>query len=162
MVGSSGNRTLIRLGRASLTALFLLSISSCVSDGGNAPSGSIECPQPRFTGKAPEPIYSSANPLQLDSSNLRAGRKIYEETAQPKCSICHGIKGDGRGSLASQFDPRPRNFACAATVNGIPDGQLFWIIQNGSPGTRMPAFDSLPDEQVWQLVLHLRSLARPN
>ena len=62
--------------------------------------------------------------------------------------------------MSRQFDPPPRNFACAQTVNGIPDGQLFWIIQNGSPGTSMPSFKVLRDEQVWQVVLYLRELAR--
>jgi mono/diheme cytochrome c family protein len=64
------------------------------------------------------------------------------------------------GPLAGQFDPRPRNFACKETVNGIPDGQLFWIVRNGSPGTSMPDFRGLRDEQIWQIVLYLRALAK--
>jgi mono/diheme cytochrome c family protein len=119
-----------------------------------------QCPQPRFTGKAPEPAYSRPNPLAPDSAALAAGRRLYERGADPSCQLCHGIKGDGMGPLASQFDPRPRNFACKETVNGIPDGQLFWIVRNGSPGTSMPAFGSLRDEQIWQIVLYLRALAR--
>jgi mono/diheme cytochrome c family protein len=137
--------------------LLLLLVSSCVSDGGRF--GIAECPQPRFTGKAPEPAYSRTNPLVADSTSLQMGRQIYEETAQPSCSVCHGVNGDGKGPLSNQFNPSPRNFACAETVSGIPDGQLFWIIQNGSPGTSMPSFDYLGDEEIWQLVLHLRSLA---
>jgi hypothetical protein len=38
-------------------------------------------------------------------------------------------------SMAGQFDPPPRNFACAATVAGIPDGHaldyLEWFAWNG-------------------------------
>ena len=119
-----------------------------------------QCPQPRFTGKAPDAIYALNNPLAPDKANLAAGRRLYEKEANPSCQVCHGIKGDGMGPLAAQFDPRPRNFACKATVNGIPDGQLFWIIRNGSPGTSMPAFGSLRDEQAWQIVLYLRELAK--
>jgi mono/diheme cytochrome c family protein len=119
-----------------------------------------QCPQPRFTGKAPEATYSLPNPLHGDAANLAAGRRLYEKDADPACHLCHGIKGDGMGPLAQQFDPRPRNFACKATVNGIPDGQLFWIIRNGSPGTSMPAFGGLREDQVWQIVLYLRALAR--
>ncbi|MGH8768890.1 MAG: c-type cytochrome [Burkholderiales bacterium] len=37
---------------------------------------------------------------------------------------------------------------------------MFWIIHNGSPGTSMPSFNALRDEQVWQVVLYLRELAR--
>jgi mono/diheme cytochrome c family protein len=119
-----------------------------------------QCPQPRFTGKAPDLVYSLHDPLGADAANLAAGRRLYEKEASPPCQICHGIKGDGMGPLAEQFDPRPRNFACRETVNGIPDGQLFWIVQNGSPGTSMPGFRALREEQIWQIVLYLRALAK--
>jgi len=120
-----------------------------------------ECPQPRFTGRAPDEFYRLANPLQATPDRLAEGRRLYEKDARPECAMCHGIKGDGKGALAAQFDPRPRNFACAQTVNGIPDGQLFWIVRNGSPGTSMPDFKRLSDEQIWMIVHYLRQLAKP-
>ena len=119
-----------------------------------------ECPQPRFTDKAPENYLLLSNPLEHNKKNIKTGRKIYQSSAKPiPCSRCHGPKGDGKGIMANQFEPPPRNFACAETVNGIPDGQLFWIIQNGSPGTSMPDFKYLSDEQIWQLIQYLRVLA---
>lgn len=119
-----------------------------------------ECPQPRFTGQAPEPLRSTPNPLPASEEQIGAGEDLYQRGVQPSCRICHGEDGDGRGPLSAQFDPRPRNFACEATVEGIPDGQLFWIIKNGSPGTAMPDFgDKLTDEQIWQIVHYLRALA---
>jgi mono/diheme cytochrome c family protein len=127
---------------------------------GTAYPPASQCPQPRFTGKAPEAIYNLFNPLASNAENIASGRRLYEKDARPACQTCHGIKGDGQGPLAAQFDPQPRNFACAQTVNGIPDGQLFWIIQNGSPGTSMPSFGTLRDEQIWQLVWYLRELAK--
>jgi len=48
--------------------------------------------------------------------------------------------------------------SCAATIDGIPDGQLHWIIRNGSPRAAMPSFDYLNDEEIWQLVIYLRSM----
>jgi len=44
-------------------------------------------------------------------------------------------------------------------MNALPDGQLFWVIQNGSPGTGMLAFKGLKDEQIWQIILYIRELA---
>lgn len=118
-----------------------------------------QCPQPRFTGKAPDEYYKRTNPLA--ASNSKAGEAMFSGEAGPtNCAICHGAKGDGRGILASQYDPPPRNFACAMTINGVPDGQLFWIIRFGSPGTAMPPHPALNDDQVWQLVLHLRLLSK--
>ncbi|HEY6242260.1 MAG TPA: cytochrome c [Burkholderiales bacterium] len=135
-------------------------LGACAGGPGSPYPPAAQCPQPRFTGKAPNRIYNLSNPLLGNQADVAAGRSLYEKDASPSCQTCHGIKGDGRGPLSAQFDPPPRNFACAQTVNGIPDGQLFWIIRNGSPGTGMPDFHKLRDEQIWQLVLHLRELAR--
>ena len=120
-----------------------------------------ECPQPRFTGKAPEEYYGRKNPLEASEKNLKAGERLYAGGNKSfGCIACHGKKGDGKGEMASQFVPRPRNFACARTVNDIPDGQLFWIIRFGSPETSMPSHEELGDEQIWQLVSYLRKLAK--
>ena len=118
-----------------------------------------ECPQPRFTGKAPDDYYGRPSPLAATAETGAAQRIYLGDGRKVACATCHGAKGDGRGEMSEMFDPRPRNFQCAKTVNGIPDGQLFWIIRFGSPGTSMPSHPSLQDEQIWQLVLYLRRLA---
>lgn len=121
-----------------------------------------ECPQPRFTGKAPAEYLAKTNPVASSPESLAEGERLYNGKSKTlPCAYCHGAKGDGKGYLAAQYEPRPRNFLCTATINGIEDGQLFWIIQNGSPGTAMPPSKNLTDEQIWQLVHHLRKLARP-
>ena len=121
-----------------------------------------QCPQPRFTGRAPEPDYSYKNPLAVDKKNLAEGKRLYEgKEDNTGCAVCHGMAGEGNGTLSSQFSPPPRNFACAKTVNSIPDGQLFWIIKNGSPGTAMPDHLKFNDTEIWQLVLYIRALANP-
>lgn len=119
-----------------------------------------ECPQPRFTGRAPPEYYDRASPLAA-GADLSEARRIYVgDRRGVSCATCHGERGDGRGEMAGQFDPPPRNFRCASTVNGIPDGQIFWIVRFGSPGTSMPPHPGLTDEQVWKLVGWLRQLAR--
>jgi mono/diheme cytochrome c family protein len=130
---------------------------SCVAVG---PADKMQCPQPRFTGQAPASVYNSSSPLAYSDEVVDAGRKLYEEDAEPACRMCHGSKGDGMGPLASQFTIPPRNFSCAKTVNGIPDGQLFWIIQHGSPGTHMRSYAQLSDGEIWQLVTYIRHLAQ--
>jgi mono/diheme cytochrome c family protein len=73
---------------------------------------------------------------------------------------CHGQQGDGAGPIGAALVPPPRNFTCGATMKEISDGQLFWVIQNGSPGTGMMAFPGLSDDEVWQLIHYLRTLSR--
>jgi cytochrome c553 len=127
---------------------------------GGESSGTAECPQPRTTLKAPDEFYNRVNPLANTADNIEKGRLLFQGDVQPSCVMCHGSKGDGTGGFGAEMTPKPRNFTCTETMKPIPDGQLFWIIQNGSPNTGMPPFQSLQDEQIWQLILYLRSLER--
>jgi len=122
--------------------------------------GSGICPQSRTTANAPDEFYTKSNPLPPTQENIDVGRALYQVDAQPTaCKICHGAEGNGFGMMAQGLIPMPRNFTCAETMKDISDGQMFWIIKNGSPGTGMPPYSGLSDEQVWQLVLYLRQFA---
>ncbi len=119
------------------------------------------CVQSRKTAKAPDDFLSKTTPLSSSAGAIKAGKELFLKTAQPvACVMCHGEQGDGKGLMGAALVPPPRNFTCGAMMKDIPDGQLFWIIKNGSPGTGMMAFGGLPDEQVWQLIHYIRSLAK--
>ncbi len=119
------------------------------------------CVQPRKTAKAPDAILTKTNPLSSSAGAIKAGKELFLKTPQPvACVMCHGEQGDGKGLMGAALVPPPRNFTCGAMMRDISDGQLFWIIKNGSPGTGMMSFASLPDEHVWQLIHYIRSLAK--
>ena len=119
------------------------------------------CVQPRKTAKAPDEFLTKTNPLSASAGTIQAGKTLFLKTAQPvACAMCHGEQGDGKGFMGAALVPPPRNFTCGDMMKNIPDGQLFWIIKNGSPGTGMMSFAGLPDEQVWQLIHYIRSLAK--
>jgi Cytochrome c len=141
---------------ALLLAALLGFIGTDLARGAPPPA---ECPQPRFTGKAPDDYYSRTNPLATPDSAV--GKRVFMGGGGSiSCAACHGEKGDGRGDMSDQFKPRPRNFTCAQTINGVPDGQLFWIIRFGSPGAAMPPHPKMTDDEIWQVVAYLRQLAR--
>ena len=119
------------------------------------------CPQTRATAKAPDEDHAKKNPLKLSRKNIDAGENLFNLMAEPTpCKICHGVKGNGLGIMAHGLAAMPRNFTCNETMENISDGQIFWIIRNGSPGTGMPAFKFLADEEIWQLVLYIRRFAK--
>ena len=118
-----------------------------------------QCPQPRVTPQAPEAVIAKSNPLPPDHYNMNRGKAVYHDTAEPVCTSCHGKRGDGRGVLADRFAVPPRDFTCAATMHAVSDGQLYWIIRNGSPETNMPAYKQLDEEAIWQLVMYIRQFA---
>jgi len=127
---------------------------------GGGTSGPAQCPQPRATVKAPEEFYKLTNPAKNTPDNIEQGRLLFQLDAQPTCVMCHGSQGDGTGGFGVNLSPPPRNFTCSETMKSIPDGQLFWVIRNGSPDTGMPPFQGLQDEQIWNLILYIRSLAQ--
>lgn len=121
--------------------------------------GKGSCPQARFTVSAPDEFLKLENPLKPDSLNLFAGESLFHTDAQPTaCKICHGSAGNGMGMMAPGLNPPPRNFSCSETMENISDGQMFWVVKNGSPGTGMVAYKSLSDKQIWQIILYLRTL----
>jgi mono/diheme cytochrome c family protein len=127
---------------------------------GGGDSGAAQCPQPRTTMKAPEELYNRTNPVENTPDNIERGRLLFQLDAQPTCVLCHGSQGDGTGGFGANLSPPPRNFTCSETMKDISDGQLFWIIRNGSPDTGMPPFQDLQDKQIWNLIRFIRSLAR--
>lgn len=98
--------------------------------------------------------------IATSSQATRAQQKSDPASAATKelfassCAACHGL--DGKGS------ERAPNIADGANVRRMTHAQIFGIIQNGLPGTGMPAFHTLSAAQVDALVDHLRTLGGAN
>lgn len=119
------------------------------------------CPQNRKTRTAYGSDLRRQSPFPPSPESVQAGKKLYHKDAKPTaCRLCHGMRGNGNGRLAVNMEPPPRNFTCTRIMKTLPDGQLFWIIKNGSKGTKMPAHKStLRDREIWQLIHYLRRFA---
>jgi mono/diheme cytochrome c family protein len=102
----------------------------------------------------PEEAKRRQNPLQPSPSNLASARAIYLE----KCANCHGETAKGNGPDAASYYPAPTNLTDTNHINSLTDGEIFYQISQGRKP--MPAFKrKLTEEQRWQLVLLVRSLA---
>ena len=119
------------------------------------------CPQKRFTAEAPDELLNKENPVENSFANLEKGRSFFQTDAQPTaCKVCHGPGGNGLGMMARGLNPPPRNFSCGETMKKISDGQMFWIIKNGSQGTGMPPYKfNLRDEDIWKIILYIRKFS---
>jgi cytochrome c oxidase cbb3-type subunit 3 len=74
------------------------------------------------------------------------GQEIFASS----CAACHGL--DGRGG------ERAPNIASSPKVQRLPAAEIFRIVQDGVPGTGMPAFRSLGTSGVKAVVSYLRTL----
>ncbi len=97
---------------------------------------------------APDRAAARPNPLSNRPELAAGGRKIFEQ----RCAQCHGDDAQGTNRAPNLLTRR---------VQAQTDGALFWKISSGDTRAGMPSFSYLPAPERWQLVLHLRSLARP-
>ncbi len=103
------------------------------------------------------------NPLPASAANIAEGRALY--LGRGACAACHGRDGKGFGADvdASRLGGLlPRDLTDPAWHAARADGELHWVLRNGSPGTAMAAFvpSMLSDEEAWRVVHYLRVLGR--
>ena len=75
------------------------------------------------------------------------------------CAMCHGKDGDGKGDMASDLKNVP-DFTKPGTLKNRTDGELFYIVRNGEGQDMPPEGDRAKDDNVWNMVNYVRSLAK--
>ena len=94
----------------------------------------------------------------------RRGWPLYERF----CLACHGARGDGHGPAAPYVSPPPRDFTrgelkwrSVAAGQPATDDDLRTTIRFGAPGTSMPGFSALAEDDVAldQVIDVVRSFA---
>jgi mono/diheme cytochrome c family protein len=92
------------------------------------------------------------------SEIVAEGKALFE--GKGRCSFCHGISGKGDGPAAHmQQQHPPRDFTNCAFQEKREDGELFWVIKYGSPGTGMQRLipGMLSEEEGWKIVAYVRT-----
>jgi PQQ-dependent dehydrogenase (methanol/ethanol family) len=95
---------------------------------------------------APQQADVVNNPFAADPNARVAGAALFERA----CSACHGPGATGGRGPA---------LASGVFSHGGSDNEVFATIRAGVPGTQMPAFSTLPSDDVWRLVTYIKSLS---
>lgn len=106
----------------------------------------------------PEEERNARNPLPTTPEVLARGREHFAV----ECAACHGSDGRGATRLAEGLYPKPPDLTAAPT-QALPDGEIFWVVQNGVRLSGMPAFgrDTQESDQLtWEIVRFIRELPR--
>lgn len=106
--------------------------------------------------KAPKSADNLKNPLFKDKGSVEKGEKLFVQD----CVTCHGKSGLGDGIAGSALNPKPSNLT-SSSVQKQSDGAIFWKISNGR-NAMIPWKYSLSENQRWQLVNFIRTLAKKN
>jgi glucose/arabinose dehydrogenase len=94
---------------------------------------------------APASSVQLKNPYAGQPTAAEAGSKLYALN----CSACHGDNGRGTGNIPPLTQ---------GPTQSASDGEVFWYLTTGSLDNGMPPWNSLPEQERWQLVAYLKAL----
>jgi len=124
------------------------------------PAGAAErhMMQPRVPADKLAEARALTSPLPSSPAIVEQGKALYN--GKGTCFNCHGKDGGGNGPAAAQLNPSPRNFQHHGFWRHRTEGEIFWVIKNGSVGTSMIGFGGqLTDEEIWSIIQYERSFA---
>ncbi|MBC7875972.1 MAG: c-type cytochrome [Anaerolineales bacterium] len=109
-------------------------------------------PPPDYVAPSPQPTLGPLYPASApDISN---GEIIYVE----KCAPCHGDTGFGDGEQGKQLPVTVAAFALVETAHKASPANWFITVSQGNLERFMPPFDSLNEQQKWDVVSYALTL----
>ena len=103
---------------------------------------------------------ANKNPIASSPESIAKGKALYE--GKGTCFNCHGKNGDGQGEAGKILNPSPRDFTNCKFHKKRKDGELLWIIKNGSAGTGMVSLipAAITEEEAWHIINYERSFCK--
>ncbi len=138
----------------------LLSLCCLLVEGEPSSSKAAErhMMQPRVPADKLAEARALASPLPNSAEIVEKGKALYY--GKGTCFNCLGTDGGGNGPGAAQLDPSPRNFQHHGFWRHRREGEIFWVIKHGSPGTSMIGFGQvLSDDEIWAIIRYERTFA---
>ena len=107
---------------------------------------------PRVPASQLEDIQENESPFESSAAHIEAGKKVY--FGKGMCVTCH--LQDGKGKFLPGH--APRNFTDPIWQDIRTDGELMWVLRNGSPGTGMPRQVGvvITEEEGWNVIHFIR------
>ncbi len=108
-------------------------------------TGALTAAESPWANHISESERARKNPYASQPEAIAAGARMFTD----HCAKCHGADALGwkkRPSLRSK------------EVQQATDGELFWLLRNGSLRRGMPSWSALPEPSRWQIIAYVKSL----
>lgn len=140
------------------TSVVVAGVVGLVFAAGVAVAAEKDIKVPRVPAAELAKAKEMKSPLKPTPDVLAKGKAIFE--GKGTCFTCHGNSGKGDGPAGAALDPSPRDFTNPAFHTIRTEGEMFWVVKNGSAGTGMISYNPamITDEEAWQAIAYERSL----
>lgn len=101
------------------------------------------------SGASPYALHDQAPKITSLSDLERLGETLF----QGNCAFCHAADGSGQNWIGSFLEPHPRDLTDPDAMAGMTDEWLRHVIQNGLPGTTMPAWQAVLSSQEIDAII---------
>lgn len=100
----------------------------------------------------PDAAKNKVNPVKSDAASIATGKALYNQ----HCKSCHGTKGKGDGTKASQLDTECGDFT-KASFQAQTDGAIFYKTSEGRKD--MPSYKKkiADPNDIWAVVNYMRT-----
>lgn len=103
---------------------------------------------------APASAKKLKNPLTASEETINAGKQLFNK----HCASCHGEDGKAKTDIAAAMKKKPTDLT-GKQMQGITDGEIYWVVTNGVKKSGMPAFKAkASDQERWQMTLYVKHL----
>lgn len=118
--------------------------------------------RPPASEPPPRAMGPSSPAASAGRHDAERGRAIYRTA----CAVCHGAEGRNDGPMSREFMVTPVRHDDGDYMNRVSNDHLFEIVEQGGPAVgkspQMPGWGGFyDDDEIWSLVVYMRSLARP-
>ena len=142
--------------------LFMTSCITChdranvESEGLAWDSRAVSYPRSGYSHRMPDAV-SAATPYSKhgvapDVVGLSPQEQQGEAIYQANCAFCHAADGTGQNWIGSFLQPHPRNLTDQNQMQGMTAERLQTVIKDGLPGTSMPAWRHVLEEDQIEAV----------
>ena len=143
----------------------LIAVSALALFGSTAFAEEADVVPSRVPGAERAAAKALKNPVAKTPENIAKGKAIFE--GKGTCFNCHGTSGKGDGPAGVILNPTPRNFTNPKFHKNRTDGEMMWVLKNGSKGPNgtgtqtgmVPLVTAaISEEDGWLAILYERSL----
>ena len=114
----------------------------------------VDVYQPRVPIELIEELQDIDNPYPATPERIELGKQIFY--GKGLCVTCHSKNGKG----VKRPGHPPRDFTDKKWQEIRTDGEMMWVLRNGSPGTEMPVRIGkvINEEEGWSVIHFIRTL----